>query len=277
LQLTGEPALGYEFGLRNHLTTHGFYGFGVMSQPTVGDAIEFALRFSVLRMPGWELRSFTDGTQAVLEARETVPYGILRQYALDMMLVSLFNSFQPFMSAQGRVELWFDCPEPGYYARYRERLPPARFAMGANQIRFPAKHLGHPLVTANAVTARLVARECERELALLGHTENLLERVRATLVNEQGQYPKLETVAARLYMTGRTLKRRLHAHGIHYRQLLDEARRRDSLRLLEDPTLSLEEIAHRLGYSAPANFSRAFHKWTGATPGTFRENLGKRG
>lgn len=26
LQLTNEPALGYEFGLRNNLTTHGFYG-----------------------------------------------------------------------------------------------------------------------------------------------------------------------------------------------------------------------------------------------------------
>lgn len=274
LQLTGEPALGYEFGLRNNLTTHGFYGFGVISQLTVGDAIEFATRFAPLRTPGWDLRFFTEGSQAVLEARETVPYGFLRQYAIDMLLVSLGNSFRQFLPERDSVELWFDGPEPEYYARYRERLPPARFSMGANQIRFPAELLAQPLVTANAVTARLVARECERELALLGHTEDLLERVRATLVNEQGRYPDLDGVAKRLYMSNRTLKRRLQQHGISFLQLLNEARKRDSFRLLEDPSLSLEEIAHRLGYSAPANFSRAFRKWAGSTPGAYRMRAG---
>lgn len=273
LQLTAEPALGYEFGLRNNLTTHGFYGFGVMSQQSVRDAFEFAVRFAPLRMPGWNLRFFIEGGDAVLEAREAVPFGLLRQYALDMMMISLANSHQQFLPTRNIATLWFDCPEPAYYARYRNLLPPARFSAAANQMRFPAELLAHPLVTANAVTARLVARECERELALLGYTEDLLERVRAVIQNEKGRYPSLEAVATRLYMTGRTLKRRLRAHGMQYRQLLEEARKRDSIRLLEDPSLSLEEIAHRLGYSASANFSRAFRKWTGLSPGSYRKRF----
>jgi AraC-like DNA-binding protein len=274
LALTNEPALGYEFGLRNNLTTHGFYGFGVMSQTTVRDSLEFAVRFASLRMPGWTLRLFTEGDRGVVEAREAVPFGILRQYALDMMLISLFKSHQPFMAAPESTELWFDCEEPAYYARYRDQLPRVRFSAGANQIRFPAEWLTRPLTTANAVTARLVARECERELALLGHTEDLLERVRATLVNDRGRYPDLATVAKRLYMSDRTLKRRLQKHSISFQQLLDEARKRDSIRLLEDPTLNLEEIAERLGYSASANFARAFRKWTGHSPGDFRARFG---
>lgn len=273
LHLTGEPALGYEFGFRNNLTTHGFYGFGVMSQSTVRDSFEFAVRFAPLRMPGWALRFFVEGTQAVLEAQENVPFGILRQYALDMMLISLFNSHQQFLPVRDSVEIWFDCVEPGYFPRYRDRLPSVRFSAGTNQIRFPAEFLARPLGTANAVTARLVARECERELAMLGYTEDLLERVRAVLLNDQGRYPELGVVARRLYMSDRTLKRRLQQHGISFQQLLDEARKRDSFRLLEDPTLNLEEIAHRLGYSAPANFSRAFRKWTGSTPGAYRERF----
>lgn len=274
LHLTDEPALGYEFGLRNNLTTHGFYGFGVMSQMTVRDAFEFAVRFSPLRMPGWALRFFVEGKQGVFEAQETVPFGMLRQYALDMMLISLFNSHHQFLPTNEPVELWFDCPEPAYYARYRDRLPSVRFLAGTNQIRFPAELLTRSISTANAVTARLVARECERELALLGHTENLLERVRATLINEKGRYPDLPTVAKQLYMSDRTLKRRLQKHSISFQQLLDEARKRDSIRMLEDPTLNLEEIASRLGYSASANFSRAFRKWTGTTPGEFRARAG---
>ncbi len=276
LQLTGEPALGYEFGLRNNSTLHGFYGFGVMTQRTLREAIEFAVRFASLRMPGWKLRFFVDGSQAIVEARETVPFGVLRQYAQDMFLVGLVTSFGPFLSSRDEVELWFDCPEPEYYARYRDRLPPARFSKGAMQIRFPAERLTRSLVTANAVTARLVARECERELALLGETEDLWERVRAAIVNEKGGYPNLDAVARRLYMSSRTLKRRLKTHGTSFQQMLDDARKRDSIRLLEDRTLSVEEISHRIGYSAPANFLRAFRKWTGKTPGSFRGRVGRR-
>lgn len=273
LHLTGEPALGYEFGLRNNLTTHGFYGFGVMSQLNLGDSFEFAVHFAPLRMPGWTLAFFRDGDQAVLEAREGVPFGQLRQYALDMMLVSLFNTHRQFLPSRGAIELRFDCPEPEYYPRYRHRLPQTHFLAGANQLRVPAELLARPLPTADAVTARLVARECDRELALLGHTEDLPDRVRVALLSGEGGYASLEAVALRLHMTSRTLKRRLHAHGLHFRQLVDDARRRDGIRLLEDPTLNLDEIAHRLGYSASSNFLRAFRRWTGVTPGRYRERL----
>lgn len=273
MQLTGEPALGYEFGLHNRVTDHGFVGFGMMSQATLRDAIEFAIRFFVpLRLPGWDLRLFSDGAQAVIEGRETVPYGVLHQYARDMLLVSLYSMLRRFLPAKTGIELWFDCPQPAYCAKYRRKLPTTRFSKGANQVRLPLAELTRPIKTANPVTAKLVAEQCERELALVGPAgeEDLLKRVRAAMVNEQGKYPDLARTAARLNLSTRTLIRRLGEHGIGFQQLLDEARHRDSVRLLEDPTLTLAVIADRLGYSTAANFSRAFEKWTGLTPGRFR-------
>lgn len=271
LHLAREPALGYEFGLRNSLTAHGLVGFGLMCQPTVRAALEFASRyFAPLRVPGWHTQLLVEADQAVVQVHETVPYGLLRQYAVDMLMVSFVTTLRPLLPADSALELWFDCAEPSYYHRYRDRLPPAQFSKGANQLRFPAIHLMRALPGANAVTARLVARECERELALLGHTEDLLERVRAALLNEHGQYPDLDAVAARLFMSSRTLKRRLQQHGLSYQHLLDEARKRDCMRLLEDPTLSLEDIASRLGYTTATNFGRAFRRWTGRPPGSFR-------
>lgn len=90
------------------------------------------------------------------------------------------------------------------------------------------------------------------------------------LVNENRKYPSMEAAAARLHTSGRTLKRRLKQHGVSFQQLLDEARKRDSLRLLADVSLNLEQIAARVGYNDPANFTRAFRKWTGLTPSMFR-------
>ncbi|WP_162932243.1 helix-turn-helix transcriptional regulator [Solimonas sp. K1W22B-7] len=92
-----------------------------------------------------------------------------------------------------------------------------------------------------------------------------------TLLAESGDgYPTLARMASRMCMSPRTLKRRLRAHGVRFRQLLDGARFRESARLLEDSELTVEQIALRLGYSSPANFSRAFRRWAGHPPGAYR-------
>jgi AraC-like DNA-binding protein len=276
MQLTGDPALGYEFGLHNRVTDHGFVGFGMMSQGTLLEAMQFAVQyFMPLPLPGWNLRLRFEGAQAVIEATETVPYGILRQYAMDMLLVALYTMLRPFLPKAPKVELWFDCARPAYYAHYRQKLPRCRFDMGAIQLRMPAEYLSRPIDTANPVTAKMIGEQCERELTLLGPVEedDLLTRVRAGLVNERGRYPDLERTAARLHLSTRTLIRRLAAHGIRFQQLLDEARHRDSMRLLGDRTLALGVIADRLGYSTAANFSRAFQRWSGVTPGRFRTRM----
>lgn len=94
------------------------------------------------------------------------------------------------------------------------------------------------------------------------------------LLNEADDgYPSLASMARHMCMSPRTLKRRLRAHGVRFRQLLDGARFREAARLLEHSDLTVEQIALRLGYSSPANFSRAFRRWAGHPPGAFRSSV----
>ncbi|MHA7152957.1 helix-turn-helix domain-containing protein, partial [Burkholderia pseudomallei] len=74
-----------------------------------------------------------------------------------------------------------------------------------------------------------------------------------------------------LLMSTRTLRRRLLDAGCGYRALVDEARLRDARRLLRASDLDLKTIAARLQFNDPANFTRAFRKWTGLTPSAYRE------
>ncbi len=71
-------------------------------------------------------------------------------------------------------------------------------------------------------------------------------------------------------LSARTLQRRLNASGCTYSELLEDARRQAALRLLRDKKIKILDIALELGYSDPANFTRAFRKWTGASPRTAR-------
>jgi len=278
VQLSGDRGLGYEIGLRSTLTSHGFVTYGVMSYATLRQGLEFGMKFLPLRLPNLRMRLLSEGQVSALEVSETTAQQGVRRLVFDLFLVGLWRIALQLLrggaTVPGGIELWFDYPEPDYYARYRERLPPARFGMGANQLRFPSALLDRPLHTANAVTAELVEQQCAREVSLLGLSGDFPARVRAALGNADGGYGGLEEVAARLCLSGRTLKRRLREHGLGFQQLLDEARRRDSIRLLQDGSLRVEEVAQRMAYADPANFTRAFRKWTGVTPSAWRARLG---
>ncbi|HMJ12982.1 MAG TPA: AraC family transcriptional regulator [Polyangiaceae bacterium] len=271
LHLTGEPGLGLEYGLRANLTMHGLVGFGVMSHGTLREALSFGKKYFTMRSPGFTCRCFADGAQAVIDTREAVQHGPLRHYAFDMLLVGLTHTIRPFVP-EAELELWFEWPEPDYYVRYRDRLPRTRFDTGANQLRFPVEYLDRPLAVANPVTVEMLKRQCDRELEVTSADDQLLYRVRMLLADTQVPLD-LEETARKLSMSSRTLKRKLRAHGFKFRELLDEVRRTDSMRLLHETRLSVEEIGRRVGYTAHGNFIRAFRRWTGTTPGEFRARV----
>jgi AraC-like DNA-binding protein len=272
LERTGDGGLGYDFGLRANLSVHGVPGFGMMNSSTLREAAAFGVGyFARLRTPGFAYGCFIDGDQAVIDVREAVSFGRLRRYAFDLVLCAMTHIARQFVPLS-EMELWFDCPEPDYFGRYKDRLPCVKFDAGANQLRCPVNRLERRLETASPLSKRLVEQQCERELALLGNREPLLARVRAALTETGDGYPDLQAVASRLGLSSRTLKRHLREHGFSFRRLLEEVRCRDGIRLLKESRLSVENIAFQLGYTAPGNFTRAFRSWTGTTPAAFRRS-----
>ena len=60
-----------------------------------------------------------------------------------------------------------------------------------------------------------------------------------------------------------------------YSDVLEEQRREKALLLLRSPSLSLDEVAEQLGYSDTSNFRRAFRRWTGVSPATYRKTAAR--
>jgi AraC-like DNA-binding protein len=71
-------------------------------------------------------------------------------------------------------------------------------------------------------------------------------------------------------MSKRTLQRRLAESGTGFSKIADEVRLARAISLVNDPSTKLSDIARELGYSDPANFDRAFRRWTGLSPTGFR-------
>jgi len=75
-----------------------------------------------------------------------------------------------------------------------------------------------------------------------------------------------EKTAGFLGFADRTLRRKLDAEGTSFRTILEEVRRDICELYFVEGTLSLSEIAQRLGYSELSAFTRAYRSWHGEAP-----------
>jgi AraC-like DNA-binding protein len=97
------------------------------------------------------------------------------------------------------------------------------------------------------------------------------DRVRGALSDTlQDGNVSARTVAARLNVSVRTLHRALAAEGTSYMRLLDQLRLDIAERQLRDDRMSVAEVGFLVGFSEISAFHRAFKRWTGRTPVTFR-------
>ena len=69
-------------------------------------------------------------------------------------------------------------------------------------------------------------------------------------------------------MSRRSLERALAEEGTSAGALFDDERKQRALAWL--PTISVDEVAARLGYSDARAFGRAFKRWTGMSPSAIR-------
>lgn len=84
--------------------------------------------------------------------------------------------------------------------------------------------------------------------------------------------PKIHAVAEAVGVSVRTLQRRLSDTNTTFSTVTHAAQMRRAEEFLKQGHVSLAEITQLLGYTDQANFSRAFRRWTGLSPGSYRRN-----
>ena len=114
---------------------------------------------------------------------------------------------------------------------------------------------------ANALLKKLESAKSTR-----GRVESLLIPILHT------GHASMDAIAGKLGVSRQTLFRKLKAEGTTFEKLLDELRHKLALHYLSGKKVSLNETAYLVGFSDPAAFSRAFKRWTGASPSVFRRS-----
>ena len=113
------------------------------------------------------------------------------------------------------------------------------------------------------------AHSSERASSARDVAQRVEQTISARLAGGRGA-ASIDLVAERMATSVRTLQRRLRGAGLSYSAVVQRARRTAAREMLKDRGAGIGDVARALGYSDPAHFTRAFHRWTGSTPRDFR-------
>ncbi len=270
LQLTNDPGLAIAYGLRLNLASHGILGYALMSSRNGDQLLSLLTRYAVLVMPNLRLTRVVAGKRLLLVC-ETSEGLLPQEFVTELVLTTLVSGARALFNRRiPGAELWLDFPEPPQANRYAALKLPVRFDQPHSALICDRAFLDMQISSANPVMAEIGARQCDDLLNQMQSRTGISQQIRRSLLRAHGKFSTQEEMAEHLNVSARTLRRRLGEEGTNYRQIVDEVRFELAKRYLQTSELSVSQIAELLAYEDPANFRRAFKRWSGASTQDWR-------
>lgn len=156
------------------------------------------------------------------------------------------------------------------YTRYFR--VPVLFSQPYNALEMPRERLDRPLEGAFPKLNQQAAQRVGQRLAQMPRRTGLVAAIESALEQEPRLLGQgIGRVARRLNLHPRTLQRRLRDEREAFGAIQDRVRYRLAVRGLQQPDLDLETLSERLGFSDRRAFTRAFTRWSGVSPSSFRQ------
>lgn len=194
--------------------------------------------------------------------------------------LSMWHHFVSWLIGE-RLDLraaYFKFPEeeaiPGIYMQFQSEL---RFSQHDNAVVFPARYLEYPIVQTEE-TLRGFLKTAPYQLLVMADDSTSLEAQIVALIGRDFSMPipTAKDVAKTLNMSLSKLRRRLLEEGTTFQQIKDDCRKKSAINYMNSPQLSINDVAELMGFEETSAFFRSFKRWTGMTPGEYRQSEGYR-
>ncbi len=275
-QVTGDDCFGLHFGEHYHPKTIGALTYVVLNSPTMGVAFDNVARY--LRIHNEAARvSFSSGRRwaYLRHGLPDIPFSIRRQHEEYSLALGIGALRLMAGTEWSPVEVQFEHPATSDTSEHSRVFgAPVAFGCKGNAFVIEREFCGREVPAADRRLYSLLERQLDRLLEEAPPEDGFLGRVRrvAARAVRHGD-PQLSRLATAVGCTPRTLQRRLRESGTDFKALVDDTRHRLALRHLRQGRQTLTDIAYLLGYSEVSAFNRAFRRWTGSTPSSYRRRL----
>lgn len=257
--------------------------FGTMCALVVGcqtleEVYQQAFRFSWLFEPmvSMELEIFGDRARLVTRIEGSIHDP---DYFLRESILVIWHRLGSWLIGQP-VELEkaeFDYPRPDHGDEYRHIFHcPLAFESDCTALTFSKRFLSAPVIRDKPEMRQFLKTSPADLLSRPDESNTWTGRIRGLIGRDFSKpMPDFDWIAQELHTSPQTLRRRLKQENTSFQEIKDLLRRDMAIYYLAHPEMPINDIAERVGFTEPSTFHRAFKKWTGVTPGAWRE--GERG
>lgn len=252
---------------------YGAFGLAWKSAVSLGGSFDRAVRFGrvLTSVTRYEIEKTDGGVlfhlrrdgDRTLGLRISNEASLASVVSISRQVCSLsFNPRTVFLSHEAPADIsaherYFGCP--------------VVFGADKDALRVDESALAAPNRLGDESMSRFFQTHLDAQLERLADDAGLERRVRIHVSQRLSEgVPTLSEVAGQLGMSARTMQRRLSDRGYSFQELVDGARRGLAEQLLTSTQYSLAEVAFLTGFSEQSGFTRAFKRWAGQTPRSFR-------
>ncbi|MGE8098457.1 AraC family transcriptional regulator [Pseudomonas fluorescens] len=277
-QASNDPNIGLKAYGSFHPGVFQIVGYTMMSSSNLKRALERLVRFSPLISTGFSLFFVQEQQHFRLasldhQQRDSVKP---RQYT-DAGLASLLGFCRWLAGGKSPqpLSVEFAYPEPEDTSEHQRLFGcPLRFGAAYDSILFDGEELLSPLSMANEALAILHDSYAEAQLDQLSGG-SIVGRIRALIIERlsqgQGQVQcDMESIAAALNISKRTLQRGLEKDGTQFKDVLNDVRRQLADFYLRHSRFNMKHVTYLLGFHDHSSFHKACTRWFGMPPGQYR-------
>jgi AraC-like DNA-binding protein len=275
VEVSGDPAIGLRVSRFVSPTTFHALGYALVASGSLREVFERIVRYHQVISDALELELTRgeDRYRFTLKVPEGSPAPAPE--AIDAFAAIYVRTCRNRLGRDyAPLAVYLRRPEPADPKQWHTVFrAPIFFAADEDRLEFSIDDFESHLDDANPELAEhneTVLKRALTQLRLLTWERKVRDAIEAQL--PEGE-PSAERIAEALHLSLRSLQRHLADEGCRFDTLLNECRENLALLHLRDPQCSLSEISYLLGFADTSSFSRAFKRWTGMTPGQFRDGL----
>jgi len=272
VEATGCEHIGLLLGQQAEPSHLGITGFLVRAAPKVGQALQALVENMDLHDEGGTVSLDVGPEYTSLGFALHIPGVSATEQICDLSAVMMYKIMGALCGPDwvaSTVKLIRKEPED--WEPYRRFFRTALFFNSSEcAITFKNQCLNQNSPSADKLLYKYLSQKASHLHDLHHHEllENLPAALTRGLLTEQFA---AHQVADMFGLRERTLHRRLRTAGTSFRQELDLARKSVSEQLLGSTSLPVCDIANSLGYADSSGFIRAFRRWNGTSPSSWRK------
>ena len=275
ITMTNRPDLGLKFGANTHSGIAGIAALTAQCAPNLGSALRLLIDMEALNSQNSRgaSRFYMEEDRAVCHFYSISPYNRYNHFVVDTMLSTWWSFCRRHSLNKAECHhIEIEYPKPSYANHFEEYFEcPVLFDQKRNALILKRNHHSESLQESCETTFIKMKELCEQEKMKWSAGKTTADQVVDLIsANLTGTPPDIDSIAKKLGIAGWTLRRRLAKEGLKFQILLDDTRNALAHTYVRDTEHNFTEIAFLLGFSSPSAFQRAFKRWSGMNPGSFR-------